>query len=46
MGYQNLVGALLWSARTCHPEIMLGVNMMQRVMSQKRPPPAVVCRWW
>ena len=34
MGYQNLVGALLWSARTCHPEIMLGVNMMQRVMSR------------
>ena len=34
LGYQSIVGALLWSARQCYPQIALGVNMLQRVMSK------------
>ena len=34
LGYQSIVGALLWSARQCYPDIALGVNMLQRVMSK------------
>ena len=34
LGYQSVVGGLLWAARNCHPEIAVGVNQMQRVMSK------------
>ena len=34
LGYQSIVGALLWSARQCYPDIAFGVNMLQRVMSK------------
>lgn len=34
LGYQSVVGALLWAARNCYIDIALGVNMMQRVMSK------------
>lgn len=34
LGYQSVVGALLWAARNCYVDIALGVNMLQRVMSK------------
>ena len=34
LGYQSLVGSLLWAARNCFPEISCGVNMLCRVMSR------------
>ena len=34
MGYMKAVGGLLWSARCTAPELQLGVNYLQRVMSR------------
>lgn len=34
LGYQSVVGALLWAQRNTAPQIAFGVNMMQRVMSK------------
>ena len=33
LDYQHGVGALLWAARMCYPECMLGVSFLARVMS-------------
>ena len=34
MGYQSIVGSLLWASRNCYPETACGVNLLCRVMSR------------
>ena len=34
MGWQRLVGCLLWAARNCFPEMMVGVSFLCRLMSR------------
>jgi len=34
LGYQSVVGSLLWASRNTYPEIAYGVNLLCRVMSQ------------
>ena len=34
LGYQSLVGSLLWACRNCYPELGCGVNLLCRMMSR------------
>jgi len=34
MGYQSLVGSILWASRMCYPEMSVGAHMLCRLMSK------------